>query len=469
MELNPPTEEMEQLLDAVQRRVIEYIDSLPKQPSHDTRTADDVAARVREPLPECGAPLDEILSLLFDSAIPCSLNTAGPGYLAYIPGGGLYSGAAAEYLAAAVNRYAGVWLAAPGAVEIETQAIRWLAELIGVPGYLGVLTTGGSMSNLLALAAARDKLLGEDFQKGTVYFSDEVHYSLPKAAHIVGVPARNLREIPTDDNFRMRLDALEAQIERDRTEGLKPFFLCGSAGTVNTGAVDPLEELAHIARNAGLWYHVDGAYGAAFGMVEEFAPKLAGMARADSIAVDPHKGLFLSYGNGALLTPHLEDLKRTFSDSAAYMPAMQQNPERLDFFAMTPELSRDWRGLRLWLPFKLHGVQRFRDALTEKRRLAREAYSILASQSDIETTGEPELTVFGFRKRFQGLCAEATNERNRELLRRINAQRRVFLSGTTLGEDYYLRVCVLHLRTDEKKVMQAVKIIAHTAAELRAE
>ncbi len=459
-DLDPPRAEKTALLEAIGRRVISFLESLPEQPAWSLEDGRKAAQSVREPPPENGTSLEEILRLLFDGVIPCSLNTAGPGYLAYVPGGGLYTAALAEFIAAAVNRYAGVWIAAPGAVEVETQVIRWLAELMGMPpGSLGLLTTGGSMSNLIALAAARDKILGEEFADGTLYASEEVHHSVTKAARVIGIRADNCRTIPVDSAYRVRLDLLEAAIRRDRDQGLRPFCVCGSAGTVNTGAIDPLRELAAIARREDLWFHVDGAYGGVFRMVPELAEALRGMEDADSVAIDPHKGLFLAYGTGALLVRDMSDLRRAYQSTAAYLPAFQDGEEHVDFCEVSPELSRDWRGLRLWLPFKLHGVDAFRQALREKRELAVLAFERLAAEPGVEIAAPPELSLFAFRKRWPQVDLEEENRRNRELLNRVNAPRRVYLTGTNLGGRFFLRICVLHLRTHRDRMEEALEII----------
>ena len=238
------------------------------------------------------------------------------------------------------------------------------------------------MSNLIALVAAREKLLGEAFDDGTLYVSREVHHCVTKAARIAGIRESHCRQIPVDSAFRMRIDLLEDAIRRDREQGLRPFFVCASAGTVNTGAVDPLSEIAAITRREKLWFHVDGAYGGVFRMIPELAETLRGMEEADSVAIDPHKGLFLAYGTGALLVRELSDLRRAYQSSAAYLPDFQDGEQHIDFCEVSPELSRDWRGLRLWIPFKLHGLSAFREALREKRELAVLAHVVLRAEEE---------------------------------------------------------------------------------------
>ncbi|HLU47977.1 MAG TPA: aminotransferase class V-fold PLP-dependent enzyme, partial [Planctomycetota bacterium] len=271
LELSP------ELLSAWTRAIDERLGTFLRELSSSPAASHDPPSRgaqeeLRKAAPEQGSSLETILDFLFREIIPPSLNTAGPGYLAYVPGGGLPSAALAEYIAAIVNRYTGVWAAAPAAVELETQAIRWLAELLGMaPGSLGVMTTGGSISNLIAVIAAREKLLGRSIERGTIYVSQEVHHSLLKAARTAGIPPENVRSIPVDDTFRMAIDPLVEQIRADRTAGFLPFFVCASAGTVNTGAMDPIDAIADVAEEEGIWLHVDGAYGGFFRLVPELA------------------------------------------------------------------------------------------------------------------------------------------------------------------------------------------------------
>ena len=462
--LDPSAERMTELVHEVARRTVEFLETLPAQPAFSNEGGEALARRLAEAPPEAGSSLESILDLLFEEVIPCSLNTAHAGYFAYVPGGGLYSAAVAEYLAAAVNRFTGLWVAAPGAVELETQVIRWLAELLGMaPGSLGVLTTGGSLSNLLAVVAARESLLGEDVHKGTFYASEQAHFCVPRAARVAGIPASNIRTIPVDGAFRMRVDRLAEAVAEDRDRGLVPFFVCASAGTVNTGTVDSLAEVADVAKAGRLWFHVDGAYGGVFRLMPELRETFAGLEQADSFAVDPHKGLFLPYGTGALLMRDVDRLGDAFACTAPYLPTDQADPSRLDFCGLTPELSRDWRGLRLWLPFKLHGIAAFRDALRQRRAMALRAFDALSADAGFEAASPPDLSLFAFRwKRGGSLAAE--NRYNQRVLDRVNEPRSVYLTPTTLGGKLFLRLCVLHLRTEQAHLDDALTLIRDALA-----
>ena len=255
----------------------------------------------------------------------------------------------------------------------------------------------------------------------------------------------------------MDVDALRLAIAADRARGLVPFMLVSSAGTTNTGAVDPLARIADVADAAGLWHHCDGAYGAFFYLVDELQATLRGMERADSLALDPHKGLFLPYGTGALLVRDGEALRAAHQASAGYLPPLPED----DFFnpcQYGPELSRDFRGLRVWLPLKLYGVERFRRALTEKRELAVMCADALAGTEGITVVHRPELSLFSFvvSKR-NGRAAQ--NEDTRALIDRVNAKGRVMITGAQVGEVFYGRVCVLCFRTRREHVEHGIEDI----------
>ncbi|CAB1274369.1 pyridoxal phosphate-dependent decarboxylase family protein [Candidatus Nitrosacidococcus tergens] len=466
--LNLSSKDAQILLAEIEQKIVFFIDTLHEQPVQNLEKFNSEADWLKDKIPELPSNSQSILDFIFNEIIPPAMNAASPGYLAYVPGGGLFSSAMAEFIAAVVNRYTGMWESAPAAVELETQALRWLAELIGLPkGTLGLFTSGGSMSTLIAMVAAREKYLGNQLLKGTVYYSNQVHYAITKAAQVAAIPKENLRPIPVDNQFRLRINLLEQEIQKDKKAGLLPFFVCGTAGTVNTGAIDPLEEIAQLAAKYQFWFHVDGAYGAVFYLVPELQPLFKGMEQADSVAVDPHKGLFLAYGTGALLVKNMENLRRAFEISAAYLPDSQKDNMHLDFREFSPELSRDWRGLRLWLPFKLHGVDAFRQALAEKRRLAVRVWEKLSLEPDIEIVTPPELSLFAFRQRISHINQIEENNQNRKLLALINQSKKIMLSGTELNGQFFLRICILHLRTHQAIVDTGLKIIQEAIKKMR--
>lgn len=465
LELSPAA--FRSLIDAAAGRVVAHVASLDAQPSADTAGGAALARSLVEPLPESGRPAEELLDLLFDRLIPKSFNTAGPGYLAYIPGGGLPHSAVADLVADAVNRYVGVFAAAPGLAQIETNVVRWFADLAGYPPEArGILTSGGSLATFSAIVAARRARLPDDFLAGILYASDQTHHAVQKAALLAGFPPGNVREIASDGLFRIRTDVLAAAVSEDRAAGRTPFLVVGNAGTTNTGAVDDLAALAALARREGLWFHVDAAYGGFFLLTDDGRRRMAGIERADSIVLDPHKGLFLPYGTGALLVRDGEALKRAHALSGDYMPSMQEDPDLVDFNLLSPELSRDFRGLRAWLPIKMHGIGPFRANLEEKLALARHAAAVLSAMPDVEILAAPQLSILAFRLVRPGLDGPALDRLNRTLLERVNARKRVYLTGTLLRGRFALRICVLSFRTHQDRLDQGLEDIRAAAAEL---
>ena len=460
--LEPGREELEALTRAVAAFVVEQVATLAEQPSFDLDGAEAVRASFREPAPEEGRSLESILERL-RPAITKSYNTAGPGYLAYIPGGGVYAAALAAFVAAATNRYVGVSQPAPALAQIEETAGRWLCDVMGLPaGARGLLSSGGSMSNFGAIVAARHEKLGEDLSGGVLYFSEETHYCVAKAARLAGLPRQAARALPVDGRRRLRMDALEDAVRRDAAAGRRPFLVVANAGTTNTGAIDPLPEVLALARAHGLWAHVDAAYGGFFRLADGGEELLRGIEGFDSITLDPHKGLFLPYGMGALLVRDGGALARAHRESAHYVQDVAEDGS-LGFADFSPELSRDFRGLRLWLPVQLHGLAAFREQLTEKLALARWAHDEIARDERFEIVDPPQLSVVAFRLR----APEGDAERlSAELMRRVNERRRVFLSSTRLDGRHALRLCVLSFRTHADRVRDAVLALREEARSL---
>lgn len=466
--LEPSPAEFRALVDAAADRIARYLEALPRMSSALPSVGAALAREIRQGMPETGSPLEPILDLLFDRVIPASFCTVGPGYLAYIPGGGIPAAAVADLIADATNRYVGVWAAAPGLAQIEADVVSWFAGIVGYPSSArGVLTSGGSISNFSAIVTARREKLPADFLSGTIYASDQTHHSVEKAAMIAGFPPENVRSIETDGEFRVRVDRLAERIAADRAAGLSPFLVVGNAGSTNTGAVDDLPALADLARREGLWFHVDAAYGGFFALTEEGKRILSGIERSDSVILDPHKGLFLPYGTGCLLVRDGGALKRAHALTADYLPEMQEEEEFVDFCQISPELSRSWRGIRVWLPVKLYGIAPFRENLREKLELARVAADALRAMPGIEILAEPQLSIVAFRRVGSAATAEEANAANRRLMEAVNARGRVHLTGTMLGDRFAIRICVLSFRTHRDRIDMALEDIRRAIEEER--
>ncbi len=464
-ELELSGDEMRRLVRLAMDRIVPFIESLPEQPAVDLADAVRVARSVAEPLPQQGRPLEELLAGLFEVLIPKTFNTASPGYLAYIPGGGLFQTAVADLIADAVNRYVGVWLAAPALSQLEATVLRWCADIVGYPATArGLLTTGGSLANFTAIVTARRRKLPEMFLTGTLYASDQVHHSVLKAAVLAGFPATNVRRVTSDAQFRLPAQALCDAIEGDRRRGMTPFMIVASAGTTNTGAVDDLNALADLAAEKDLWLHVDAAYGGFFMLTARGRAAMTGLERSDSVTLDPHKALFLPYGTGSLLVRDGTALKEAHSVHAEYLPPTVQDEDLVDFSNYSPELSRAFRGLRVWLPIKMHGIGPFTRNLDEKIDLTLWATGQLRGIPNLEIVAEPQLSIVAFRLAPPGRSPEELNRVNRELLERVNARQNVYLTGTTVRGIFVIRICVLSFRTHLDRVRQAVSDIAECAS-----
>lgn len=464
---------MRELVGAVLDRLELYLTSLPGQSLSLTDGADDVVAELRGPLPAKGRATNELLDLVVDRAVPPSFNPASPGYLAFVPGGGILHAAAADLLAAALNRFVGVRVAAPALVEIEAQALRWLGELVGFPSSArGTFTSGGSLASWIALVTARRARLGETeaVLRATLYASDQVHHAVLRAAVLAGFPAQNVRRIAADDQFRLQPDAVASAIAADRAAGLSPFLLVGSAGTTNTGAVDPLGALADLAVDEGLWFHVDAAYGGFFQLTARGRRAMTGIDRADSLVLDPHKGLFLPYGTGAVLVRYGEVLRSAHHVEADYLPPGNQDPELYDPHELSPELSRPFRGLAVWFALASCGSETFAAALDEKLDLAAFAAAEVDRHAELERLAEPELSVVVFAPKHDPdePSLEVANQRTRALLAAINAPQRVFLTGTTLKGRFVIRVCVLSFRTHADRMAMFAEDLAAAVDEVLA-
>jgi aromatic-L-amino-acid decarboxylase len=264
----------------------------------------------------------------------------------------------------------------------------------------------------------------------------------------------------------MRLDALAARVAADRAAGFTPFLVVASAGTTNTGAVDDLDALADFAAHEGLWLHTDAAYGGFFALTERGRKALHGLSRADSIVLDPHKGLFMPYGSGCLLVKDPGALRRSHSVQAHYMPGMQEDPDSVDFCEISPELSRNFRGLPVWLAIKLCGLAAFRASLDEKLDLARDAVAAVRAIPGIAIVAEPQLSLFAFRLAPPGASLEESNRLSRELMARVNSRRRVLLTGTLLGEEFAVRMCILSFRTHRDRIAMALDDLRDAAGTL---
>ncbi|MBI2677470.1 MAG: aminotransferase class V-fold PLP-dependent enzyme [Candidatus Koribacter versatilis] len=371
---------------------------------------------------------------------------SSPRFFGYVFGSGEPVAALGDYFASVLNQNVTAWRSGPAAVTIERAVVRGLAEAIGCRGFTGSLCGGGSSANLMGLAMARESKAPANeagARPGTVYASREVHMSIPKAMALLGLGRSNLRLVEVDDSFRMRADKLREAVEQDKRADNRLLAVVATAGTVNTGAIDPLPEIAAVAREHRLWFHVDGAYGALAALA--IPEKFTGLSEADSLSLDAHKWLYQPVDCGCLLYRDTGAAQRAFSHTGDYAKSLTQDPvEGFVFFEESMELSRRFRALKVWLSLRYHGLAAFRDSIAEDLRLAQYLVDRIRSEEQLELLASGELSAVCFRAR------GASDANNAEILKRVVQRGRVYLSNATICGMFALRACVVNHRTTEK-------------------
>jgi aromatic-L-amino-acid decarboxylase len=432
-----------------------------------------------EPVPEHGRPFDEVLAFAREHILPFPMGNSHPRFYGFINATADPVGITADYLAAAMNP--NCWGGDHAAIHVEHRVMRWLAELLGFPPEAeGLLVSGGSMANFTALAAARramtpgnvreDGLAGPGRPLLTVYASDQVHSCVDKAVDLLGIGTNRLRKIPSDGEFRLPMDALAGAVAEDRRAGLTPAIVVGSAGTVNTGAIDPLGEIADFCRREGLWFHADGAYGAMARISPALAPLLSGLERADSIAADPHKWLYVPYEAGATLLREPGRLAATFRKFPEYLASDPESPfpGPAWFAERGVELSRGFKALKVWMGLKTHGRRAYAAAIENDVRLARFLAAEVDRRPDFERLADSVLSIANFRYRPAGrsLSEEDLDRVNRRIVNRLVGDGSFFLAPTILKGRASLRVSITNFRTSESDLLALLDECAQVGKEL---
>jgi glutamate/tyrosine decarboxylase-like PLP-dependent enzyme len=463
MSLDLSAEEFQHLSERIVRLATEYLGRLDDGPIQPAVTSAELAERLGGDAPEQGRGAG-VVDLL--RGVVEGVRVQNGRFLGYVLGSGEPAGAAADLLASVLNQNLTAWRSSPAGATLERTVVRWLAEAIGCGGFSGSLTGGGSSANLMGLAMAREARAPANERggaAGVVYASEQAHMSIGKAVALLGLGREHLRLLATDADFRLRPDDLERAIARDRAAGLTPIAVVASAGTVATGAVDPIAALAEVAARQGLWLHVDGAYGALAAMV---APeRFEGLARADSISLDAHKWLYQAVDCGCLLFRDRGAARRAFSHTGDYTRSFTEDPiEGFAFFEESLELSRRFRALRLWTSLQYHGLAAFRDALRRDLSHARSLADRVRREPALELLAPVELSAVCFRHRFR----EAPDARNQALLAAVNRRGRVYLSNATILGAFALRACFVNHRTTRADVETVVDEVLAAAGELAA-
>ncbi len=465
-ELEPGAEARRRLFDDVAAYAEEFLEKLPHLPAF-LETEDRGIGILETLIGEEPRPLSHLLNHLRRDVDRPGLNPASGGHLGYIPGGGLYASSLGDFLAAVTNRYAGVFFASPGAVRMENMLLDWMGGLVGYPKETagGNLTSGGSIANLMGVVTARDahEIRSRDVERAVIYATAQAHHSIKKAIRLAGLSEAVQRLVPLDERYRMRAGALERLIASDRAAGLFPFLVITSAGTTDTGVVDPIEDVAVLCGKENLWLHVDGAYGGFFILCDEGKRALGRLDGSDSLVMDPHKTLFLPYGSGAVLVRDRVRLLESHHYAANYMQDALSARDELSPADLSPELTKHFRGLRLWMPLLLHGLAPFRAALEEKMLLARYFHGRLSERPGFEVGPYPDLSVVIFRYRPASGDADAFNKK---LVEAIHRDGRVFLSSTILDGRFTLRLAVVSFRVHLETIDLTIEILDHEVRRL---
>ncbi|HTT24811.1 MAG TPA: aminotransferase class V-fold PLP-dependent enzyme [Candidatus Sulfotelmatobacter sp.] len=457
------------LAERITHLAADYLDHLDSMPVSPAITGAQSALAFETALPERGIGENAFNDL---AEVLRSSRAQNGRFFGYVLGSGEPVAATADLLASILNQNVTAWRSGPAAVVIERTVVSWLSQAIGCPEFRGYLTGGGSAANLMALAMAREAKATAN-EKGiaasaVVYASQEVHMSIPKSVALLGIGRNNLRLIPVDTNLRMNTAALERQIATDRAVGKIPLAVVASAGTVNTGAIDPLDAIARIAHQNGLWFHIDGAYGALAAIAER--TKFKGMELADSISLDAHKWLYQPLDCGCLLYRSPEAAQKAFSHTGEYARALSADPiEGFAFFEESMELSRRFRALKIWLSLRYHGLAAFRESIKKDLAHAQRLANAIEREPQLELVGHGELSAVCFR--YLGAEARSENQRNQlnaAILQRTQKRGRVYLSNATLVGKFCLRACIVNHRTRDSDVDAVIPEVLLAAKELAA-
>ncbi len=418
-------------------------------------TGQEIIDLVNEDLPRHGIPAERVLALCSDPLLRFGRRNGHPRFFGYVCGSADPVAILADALATAFNQNLTAWRSSPAAVEIERLVIRWLDAMVGFAGDgHGMLVSGGSAANLQALTCAvtqaeqQASLPSGSRHRLTIYLSREGHLSMIKAARLLGLADDHIRLIEVDDDRRLRLDDLRHKIEHDLTSGLIPAAVCGSAGTSNTGTIDPLDALADLAAQHDIWFHIDGAYGAPAAMVPEYRWMARAFARADSLSLDPHKWLYSPLDSGCILYRDAAASQQAFALDSEYIAVTQTDPrESFAYFNHGAELSRRFRALKIWATIKTHGVDRLTDTIALNITLRRHLDNRVEEHPNLELLGS-ELSISCFRYHPPNTADNnLLNTLNRQILETLVAEGRVLMSPTTLDGRYALRVCIVNFRT----------------------
>lgn len=487
--LDPAAEQIREMAARVADLVAAYHDGLRDRPLYTRTSAAELRQALAEPLPEEGRDFSHLVDIFRDVLLPGNRHNGHPRFFGYISAPGTAVASFADLLASTLNANVVAWRSAPAATELEHVVVGWIRDILGCgPDAGGLLVSGGSMANLAALAAARERQCGDAVSVDGVrslprdlriYVSREAHHSIHKAAALLGIGRANVRPVAVDGRCRMDVDDLARQIEADRNAGHQPMCVVATAGTVPTGAVDPLSRVIALARREGLWAHVDACYGGFAKLAPSARPRLAGIEDADSIALDPHKWLYLPAGCGCLIYRDPQAVRSAFTLDADYTRVMEREPdEAFAFWDYGPELSRRFRALKVWMVLAHAGTRALGAAIESNLDCAHYVAELVEASPDMELLAPVELSIFCFRylppelRRRDGASPRSPDEEreldrvNERLMVALQRQGSSYLSNATVNGRFALRGCVLNYRTTRRDMEILLDDVRRAAAEL---
>jgi glutamate/tyrosine decarboxylase-like PLP-dependent enzyme len=454
--------------------VLHHFATLGRQPIGRTLGRAELDALLAGPPPETGTPFAEVLAEFQEKVAPNAFRTNHPRFLAFVPSAPNFPSVLGELLCAGCNFFAGVWLEASGPTEVELVVLDWFKQFLGYPAEAGgLLTGGGSEATLTALLVARDRLAFAGRPRAALYVAEQRHWSVDRAARVIGLHPDQVRVVPVDDDFRLVPAALRERIRQDRAAGRLPWAAVATAGTTNTGSVDPLAAVAAVCRAEGLWLHVDGAYGWAAALTSEGRAALAGIEQADSITLDPHKWFGQTFDAGCVLVRRGRLLAETFAIRPEYLQDVEPDEDEVNFADRGLALTRRFRALKIWLSVKVLGVAWFRRLVEHGGALAGLAEYLLRRSPCFEVLSPRRLSIVCFRYvpagfRARGGSEEDLDRVNLALLAALRATGRAFVSSTRLRGRVALRFCFVNWRTTAGDVEEVVRLLAELGAGLPA-
>jgi glutamate/tyrosine decarboxylase-like PLP-dependent enzyme len=456
-----PREEMRALGYRVIDILVEHFATLEEQRVGAKAVPQEIYAKLAEPPPEHGMPYEPLLEQLQRDVFPSTAHLNHPRFFAFVPGPSNYASVMAEALAAGFNVFTGTWLGGSAAEAVETVTIDWLRQLCGFEeSCRGLFVSGGTLANLTALAVARHITLDDRLDGAVVYLSDQAHSSLEKALRILGLLPEQIRRLACDEQFRLSLSGLSAAIAQDRAAGRRPFCVIASAGTINTGAIDPLPELRKLCDAERLWLHVDGAYGAAAVLCEEGRRLLDGLPLADSLSLDPHKWLFQPLETGCVLVRQGAHLRNTFRLLPDYLQDVHRHSEEVNYTDLGIQLTRSFRALKVWLSFKMFGVAAFRESVARGFRMAELAERRLREMPEWEISSPAQMAVVCFRYQ------RGDDALHAKLVEAMLEDGFALCTSTNLRGRTVLRMCTINPRTTEQDIIDTLARIEKLVAQI---